>query len=61
MTKESIKVYLDVKDKRKLLEKAEAVGLRGRGALSQFISFVAQNEIVFLDENVKKVLRCVSL
>ena len=61
MVKETIKIYLENKDKQALLSKANETGFVGRGSLSHFLSFLAQNEILFLDGNVRKLLKVLDL
>ena len=61
MTKEIIKIYLETADKKALISKASETGFFGRGAISHFLSFVARNDIIFLDDNCKKMLRTLDL
>ena len=61
MAKKDYKIYLEEADYKKLIQKALECGYSGRGALSHFLSYVAQNQIVFLDENCKKMLKSLSL
>ena len=55
--KQPIKVYLDSETKRKLMLKANETGFHGRGAMTRFIEKIAVEDICFLDENVRKMLR----
>ena len=55
--KQPIKVYLDFETKKKLLEKANETGFYGRGALTRFMEKVAAEDICFLDENLRKMLK----
>ena len=57
--KQAIKIYLDSDTKRKLAQKAGETGFEGRGALTKFIEKVASEDICFLDDNVKKMLKVV--
>jgi len=55
--KQPIKIYLDSDTKRKLLQKVDETGFSGRGALTKFIEKIAAEDICFLDENVRKMLK----
>ncbi len=55
--KQPIKIYLDSETKKKLLEKADETGFYGRGALTRFIEKIAAEDICFLDENLRKMLK----
>ena len=55
--KQPIKIYLDFETKKKLLEKANETGFYGRGALTRFMEKVAAEDICFLDENLRKMLK----
>ena len=55
--KEPTKIYLDSGIKRKLIKKANETGFYGRGALTKFIEKIASEDICFLDENLRKMLR----
>ena len=55
--KQPIKVYLDSETKRKLLQKASDTGFNGRGAVTKFIEKIASEDLCFLDENVRKMLK----
>ncbi len=55
--KQPIKIYLDSETKKKLLEKANETGFYGRGALTRFIEKVSAEDICFLDENLRKMLK----
>jgi hypothetical protein len=57
--KQAIKIYLDSDTKRKLSLKAGETGFQGRGALTKFIEKVASEDICFLDDNLKKMLKVV--
>jgi len=57
--KQPIKIYLDSDTKRKLTQKAGETGFEGRGALTKFIEKIASEDICFLDDNVKKMLKVV--
>ncbi len=58
--KQSIRIYLESEDKKRLLEKAKQSGFEGRGALINFIQKIANEDICFLDENLKKMLKALS-
>jgi hypothetical protein len=53
--KKEYKIYLEESDYRKLKEKALSL-FTGRGALSHYIEKVSQEDIIFLDSNIKKTL-----
>jgi len=55
--KQPVKIYLDSDTKRKLLQKVDETGFSGRGALTKFIEKIAVEDICFLDENVRKMLK----
>ena len=55
--KHQIKIYLTTEQKGKLLQKASEVGIEGRGALTRYLERLADEDIVLLDTNLKKVLK----
>lgn len=55
--KKPVKVYLDSETKKKLMRKANETGFHGRGALTKFIEKIAEEDICFLDENLRKMLK----
>ena len=55
--KQPIKIYLDFETKKKLLQKADETGFYGRGALTKFVEKIAVEDICFLDENLRKMLK----
>ena len=55
--KQPIKIYLDSETRRKLLQKAGETGFYGRGALTKFVEKIAIEDICFLDENLRKMLK----
>ncbi len=55
--KQPVKIYLDSETKKKLLQKASETGFEGRGALTKLIEKVASEDICFLDENLRKMLK----
>lgn len=55
--KQPIKIYLDSETRKKLLEKANDTGFSGRGAMTKFIEKIAAEDICFLDENLRKMLK----
>jgi len=55
--KQPVKIYLDSETKRKLLKKVGETGFYGRGALTKFVEKVASEDICFLDENLRKMLK----
>lgn len=57
MTKITKKAYLEVKDDKNLKEKMRILGFEGRGSFTKFIEKLAREEIVILDENLKKMLK----
>ena len=61
MVKKTLKIYLDDSDVTKLNLKVEEAGFSGRGSLSQFITKISREPIVFLDQNLKKMLRTLDL
>ena len=59
--KKPFKIYLEVKDYNNLIAKASECGYEGRGALSYFLTFVSQNQIIFLDKNTRTMLKALAL
>ncbi len=55
--KQPIKIYLDSETKRKLMQKADETGFTGRGAITKFIEKIAAEDVCFLDDNLKKMLK----
>ncbi len=55
--KQPTKIYLNSETKRKLIQKANETGFYGRGALTKFIEKIATEDICFLDENLRKMLK----
>jgi len=55
--KQPIKVYLDSETQKRLLKKVNETGFRGRGAITKFIEKIAVEDICFLDDNLRKMLR----
>ncbi len=55
--KQPIKIYLDSETKKKLMQKASETGFNGRGALTKFIEKISIEDICFLDENLRKMMR----
>ena len=55
--KQATKVYLDFETKKKLMQKANETGFYGRGALTRLIEKIATEDICFLDENLRKMLK----
>ena len=55
--KQPIKIYLDSETRKKLLQKANETGFYGRGALTKLIEKIATEDVCFLDENLRKMLK----
>ncbi len=55
--KQPIKIYLDYETQKRLLKKANETGFNGRGALTKFVEKIAAEDICFLDDNLRKMLR----
>lgn len=55
--KKTIKIYLTEQQKKQLLEKAQQSGFSGRASLTRFIEKIASEDICFLDDNLKKMLK----
>ena len=55
--KEPVKIYLDSEMKRKLMQKANETGFYGRGSLTKFMEKIAIEDICFLDDNLRKMLK----
>jgi len=59
--KQTIKIFLEPEDIKKLKEKAEELDFKGRGAVSHYIEKISREQICFLDSNVKLILKTLSL
>ncbi len=57
--KEPVKIYLSPETRKKLLKKANETGFYGRGALTKFLEKIAVEDICFLDENLRKMLKTI--
>jgi len=57
--KQPVKIYLNSETKKKLLQKVSETGFSGRGSLSKFIEKIAVEDICFLDENLRKMLKTI--
>ena len=55
--KRPIKVYLDFETQKKLLKKANETGFNGRGAITKFVEKIAAEDICFLDDNLRKMIK----
>jgi hypothetical protein len=55
--KKPIKIYLESETEKKLIKKAEETGFTGRGALTKFFEKIANEDICFLDKNLRKMLK----
>ena len=55
--KEPVKIYLDSEMKRKLMQKTNETGFYGRGSLTKFMEKIAIEDICFLDNNLRKMLK----
>lgn len=55
--KQPIKIYLNSETKKKLMQKANETGFYDRGALTKFMEKIATEDICFLDENLRKMLK----
>ena len=55
--KKPIKIYLNSETKKKLMQKANETGFYDRGALTKFMEKIATEDICFLDENLRKMLK----
>ena len=59
--KKTIKVYLTTETENKLRVTAEGLGFEGRGWLTHFLEKISKEELVFLDSNVRRVLKAIDL
>ncbi len=59
--KQQIKVYLESEEIKKLKLKAEALNFKGKGAISHYISKIANEPICFIDENVRNFIKVLNL
>ncbi|MGA2130487.1 MAG: hypothetical protein ABSG05_02645 [Candidatus Pacearchaeota archaeon] len=55
--KQPVKIYLDPETQKRLLKKANETGFNGRGSLTKFMEKIASEDICFLDENLRKMMR----
>ncbi len=61
MNKLIVKAWLYPEDKQRLIHKAKRAGFEGRGSLGRFLQKLAREDVVFLDENVKRILKALEL
>ena len=54
--KQSYQIFLSAAQEQRLRTKASAAGFEGRGMMSRFIQKIADEEIIFMDLNAKKLL-----
>ena len=59
--KKEKKIYLTTEDYSKIEFKAKERGIVGRGWLSAFLSQLAHNEFLFVSDDVKKLIKMLSL
>ena len=59
--KQSYKFYIEKEDHKKLISKAKEMSYEGRGALSKFLTFIARNPIILMDQNTKTMLKALDL
>lgn len=59
--KKAIKVYLESADEKNLKQKAEVLFGNGRGIVSKYIEKISREPVVFIDDNVLKVLAALNL
>lgn len=59
MTIKEYKLYLEPDVYKKLLAKAQELGYTGRGAISHFISKIAQERLIFIDQNLREFSKLV--
>ncbi len=59
--KKTIKVYLNEEELKLLKFKAEQMKIGERAWLSKFLEKIAKEDLIFVDDNVKKVLRLMDL
>lgn len=57
MTKKEFNIYLEEEDFEKLKQKAEQGGFTGRGGVSHYLKKIADEDLIFLDSNAKKILK----
>lgn len=55
--KHTIKIYIEDKDAKRLLSKAHQSGYNSRGAISKYISKVARENIIFIDDTILDSLK----
>lgn len=58
--KQTIKIYLNSEQKKQLLLKAQQSGFVGRGAITKFIEKICSEDVCFLDDNLKKMLKALN-
>ncbi len=61
MVKKEFKFWVEQKDYKKLLDKARELGFTGKGALSHFFEYIANQPMIIVDENIKTALRAIRL
>ena len=55
--KQTIKIYLEQEDVKKLKQKALDSGFDGKGAVSHYIEKISREPVVFVDKNLKSALK----
>jgi hypothetical protein len=55
--KRPVKIYLDSETQKRLMKKVNDTGFYGRGAMTKFVEKIASEDICFLDENLRKMLK----
>lgn len=59
--KHQYKIYISSEDYQKLQEKAKEMGFSSRGGVSHFLSKLANQPLILLDENIKSLLKALNL
>jgi hypothetical protein len=59
--KKTIKVYLDSETQNKLRQQSLELGIDGRAWLTHYLERISHQELIFLDSNVKKLLKAIDL
>ena len=59
--KKTIKVYLETETESQLKKKADDVGINGRAWLTHYLERIAPEDMLILDENLKKAIKLLDL
>ncbi len=59
--KQAYKIYLESYTLSQLKKKAQELGFEGRNWFGKFLEYISTRDLIFLDNNTKKLLRQLAL